>query len=97
LWELILVASPFAKFILLLLAAMSVASWTVIIEKLIMMSRMKRANEGLSRYRWSSFDPRTLAAECRRFSAAPNSKAYIAVHREFIERGGDSLVLWPKS
>lgn len=87
-WELILVASPFAKFILLLLAAMSVASWTVIIEKLIMMGRMKKANAGLSRYRWSSFDTRSLASECRRFPASPISKAYLNVHRDFIERGG---------
>lgn len=88
LWELILVASPFAKFVLLLLAAMSVASWTVIIEKLLMMARMKRANAGLSRYRWSGFDARALAAECRRFAAAPVSRAYLTVHRDYLERGG---------
>ncbi len=86
LWELILIASPFAKFILLVLAAMSVASWTIILEKFLLMARVKRANAGLSHYRWSSFDARSLAAEARRYSAAFVSKAYIHVHRELLDR-----------
>ncbi len=90
LWELVLVASPFAKFILLVLAAMSVASWTIILEKLILMSRVRRANAGMGHYRWSNFDPRSMAMEARRYSAAFTSRAYLAVYRELLDRGGES-------
>ena len=88
LWELVTIASPFAKLVLLVLAAMSVASWTIIIEKLLLMARVRRANAGIERYRWSQFDPRTLAGEARRFSSSIVASSYLYVYRELIERGG---------
>jgi biopolymer transport protein TolQ len=89
LWDLIAIASPFAKFILLILAVMSVASWTIIIEKLVLMARVRRANAAMAQMRWSQFDPRILNQDARRFRAAFVSKAYLHVHREIIERGGE--------
>jgi biopolymer transport protein TolQ len=87
-WELIVVASPFAKFILLLLAAMSLLSWTIIIDKFLMVSRAKRASQGVANYRWRDFEPRTLYSETRRYAQAFASRAYLYVHRELFERGG---------
>jgi biopolymer transport protein TolQ len=88
-WDLVLVASPFAKFILAILGVMSVISWTIIIDKLVLMARVKGADQGMQRYRWRQFDPRTLASEARRFSQAFSARAYLYVHREIIERGGE--------
>jgi biopolymer transport protein TolQ len=67
---------------------MSLLSWTIIIEKFLMVSRAKRASEGIANYRWRDFEPRTLFGEARRHSAAIASKAYLYVHRELLERGG---------
>jgi biopolymer transport protein TolQ len=87
-WELILVASPFAKFILAILGVMSLLSWAIIIDKLVLMARIKGANRGMAAYRWKQFEPRSLSSECRRFSQAFAAKAYLHVHREIIDRGG---------
>ncbi len=87
-WELVAVASPFAKFVLLLLVVMSLLSWTIIIDKLLMISRMRKASEGLSNYRWRDFEPRTLFAQARRCSQAIAARAYLYVHKELIESGG---------
>jgi biopolymer transport protein TolQ len=88
-WDLILVASPFAKFILAILGAMSLISWTIIIDKLVLIARVKSANQGMQRYRWRQFEPRSLSSEARRFSQAFAAKAYVIVHRDIIERGGE--------
>jgi biopolymer transport protein TolQ len=91
-WDLVMIASPFAKFILLILAVMSVASWTIIIEKVVLMSRVREDNRGLARYRWSQFDPRTLHGESKRYHRSFIARAYLFVHRDFIERGGDAAL-----
>jgi len=88
-WDLVQIASPFAKFILFLLGAMSVISWAIIIEKVLLLARVRRADRGLAQYRWLQFEPRSLAGECRRFRASLLSRAYLIVHRDLIERGGD--------
>jgi biopolymer transport protein TolQ len=88
-WDLVMIASPFAKFILLILAVMSVVSWTIIIDKFILISRMREADKGIARYRWSQFDPRTLADESRHYAKSPISRAYLLVFRDLISRGGD--------
>jgi biopolymer transport protein TolQ len=88
-WDLVLVASPFAKFILAILGVMSLLSWTIIIDKLVLMARVKGANRGMDGYRWRQFDPRALLSHARRYPAAFAAKAYTLVHREIIERGGD--------
>jgi biopolymer transport protein TolQ len=85
-WELVQIASPFAKFILALLAVMSVASWTIILEKLILMMRVKSANRGMGFYRWAQFDPRSLHTEARRYGSSFLSRAYLRVHHDLIER-----------
>ncbi|MBU0692685.1 MotA/TolQ/ExbB proton channel family protein [bacterium] len=87
-WELVAVASPFAKFILLLLVVMSLLSWTIIIDKFLMITRIRKASDGLGNYKWRDFEPRTLFAETRRCSQAFAARAYLYVHRELIERGG---------
>jgi biopolymer transport protein TolQ len=89
-WDLVQVASPFAKFILLILAIMSVASWTIILDKIILISRVRAANRGLLRYRWHQFDPRTLQQESRRFSNSLLAKAYLFVYHEMIERASEA-------
>jgi biopolymer transport protein TolQ len=88
-WDLVMIASPFAKFILLILAVMSVVSWTIIIDKFILISRVREADRGMARYRWSQFDPRSLSGEARRYSKSFIARAYLLVHRDLIERGGD--------
>jgi biopolymer transport protein TolQ len=85
-WDLVLIASPFAKVILGILAVMSVASWTIIIDKFLLVSRIRSANRGLDRFRWAQFEPRHLANEARRYSSAPVARAYLAVHRDLIDR-----------
>ncbi|RPH93578.1 hypothetical protein EHM69_09865 [candidate division KSB1 bacterium] len=91
-WELVMVASPFVKFILLLLAVMSVASWTIIIDKLVMIGRVREANRGMARYRWNQFEPRALANECRRYAPSFVARAYHYVYRDILERGGDDVL-----
>jgi biopolymer transport protein TolQ len=85
-WDLVLTASPFAKAILGILAFMSVASWTIIIDKAILISRVRSANRGLDRFRWSQFEPRHLAGEARRYSHSLVARAYLTVHRDLIDR-----------
>lgn len=85
-WELVSIASPFAKFILLVLGVMSVASWAIIFDKIFLASRVKSANKGLERYRWPRFDPRTLLAEARRYQASFSARAFLAVQRELFDR-----------
>jgi biopolymer transport protein TolQ len=89
-WELVQVASPFAKFILLVLAVMSVASWTIILDKVILIARVRRANQGLLRYRWHQFDPRSLQLEARRYTNSFLARAYLAVHHDMIERANEA-------
>ena len=89
-WDLVQVASPFAKFILLVLAVMSVASWTIIIDKFILIARVRSANRGMARYRWATFEPRALSTESRRYHTSFMARAYMFVYREIIERGGDA-------
>ena len=87
-WELITIASPFAKFILLLLVVMSLLSWTIIIDKFLMIMRIRKVSDELGNYRWRDFEPRTLFAHARRCSQAFAARAYLYVHKELIERGG---------
>jgi biopolymer transport protein TolQ len=89
-WELVMIASPFAKFILIVLAVMSVASWTIILDKIILISRAKAANRGLAFYRWAQFDPRSLYSESRRYSQSVLARAYLAVHQNLIERASEA-------
>jgi len=86
-WDLVSIASPFAKFILLILAVMSVLSWAIIIDKLILLMRVRRANAGIAGYRWRQFEPRSLQSEARHYVAAFPAKAYLAVYRELFDRG----------
>jgi biopolymer transport protein TolQ len=90
-WDLVQVASPFAQFILAILATLSVISWAIIIDKVILMTRVRKADKGLARYRWIQFDPRTLAGECRRYQSSILAKAYAFVHRDVVERGDHQL------
>ncbi|HEY3296964.1 MAG TPA: MotA/TolQ/ExbB proton channel family protein [bacterium] len=91
-WDLVQVASPFAKFILAVLAVMSVVSWTIIIDKFLLIARVRSANKGMARYRWSTFDPRALSSEARRYPQSFMSRAYMFVHRDIIERGGEGAM-----
>ena len=91
-WDLVQVASPFAKFILAILAVMSVVSWTIIIEKFQLIARVRSANRGMARYRWSTFEPRALSGEARRYQRSFLARAYSFVHRDIIERGGDAAL-----
>ena len=91
-WELVQVASPFAKFILLILAVMSVASWTVILNKIFLVVRVREANRNMGRYRWTRFDPRELANEARRSAGAFVARAYLYVYKDMLERGGDDAL-----
>jgi biopolymer transport protein TolQ len=86
-WDLVSIASPFAKFILLILAVMSVLSWAIIIDKFILITRVRRANRGMAGYRWRQYEPRSLLAEARHFSASFTARAFMSVHREIFERG----------
>lgn len=91
-WDLVMIASPFAKFILLILAAMSVASWTIIVDKILLISRVRTANAGMARYRWSQFDPRLLYGEARHFQQSFLARAYGFVYRDVLERGGEGAL-----
>jgi len=91
-WDLVTIASPFAKFILLILAVMSVASWTIILEKVLLLSRVRKANRNMGRYRWTQFDPRGLANESRHNVAAFVARAYLLVYRDVLERGGEAAL-----
>ncbi len=86
-WELVSIASPFAKLVLVILGVMSVASWAIIIEKFVLLFRVRRANKGLSAYRWRQFEPRSLYTEARHYSAAFPAQAYLTVYRELFDRG----------
>lgn len=86
-WDLISIASPFAKVILLILAVMSVISWAIIIDKFILIARVRRANRGIAGYRWRQFEPRALYNDARHYSAAFASRAFMSVFRDLHERG----------
>ena len=90
-WDLISIASPFAKFILLILAVMSVFSWAIIVDKFLMIARVRRANQGIAGYRWRQFEPRSLFTEARHFGAAFASRAYLTVYRDIYDRGTPDL------
>jgi biopolymer transport protein TolQ len=91
-WDLVTIASPFAKFILLILAVMSVASWTIILEKVLLLSRVRKANRNMGRYRWTQFEPRALANEAKRNLAAFVARAYLLAYRDILERGGEAAL-----
>lgn len=86
-WELVSVASPFAKFILFVLMTMSILSWTIILDKILMILRARKANKEFLEYRWRNFDPRQLLSDARRYSHSFAAKAYQHVHRELFDRG----------
>lgn len=86
-WDLVRVASPFAQFILAILAVMSIISWAVILEKILLIMRMKSASDAMSHYRWRQFDPRNLYMEARRFSSAPMAWAYLQIYSPMFDRG----------
>jgi biopolymer transport protein TolQ len=85
-WDLVSIASPFAKFILLILAVMSLLSWTIIIDKALLILRVRRANKGLANYRWRQFEPRALQTEARHHGAAFAARAYLTLYRELFDR-----------
>ena len=91
-WDLVTIASPFAKFILLILAVMSVASWTIILEKMLLVTRVRQANQNMARYRWTQFEPRALANEAKRNLAAFVARAYLLAYRDILERGGEAAL-----
>ena len=91
-WELVWIASPFAKFILLILAVMSLVSWTIIIEKFVMIMRVRKANAGIAGYRWRQFEPRALYTEARRYGASYAARAYMTVYRELFDRGSPDVL-----
>ncbi|MCL4306281.1 MotA/TolQ/ExbB proton channel family protein [bacterium] len=86
-WQLLIVASPFAKFVLLILGVMSLLSWTVILDKAILWLRVRKDSKGLEGVSWKNFDPRNMYGEARRYSAAFPARAYMYAHRELFERG----------
>ena len=86
-WQLMATASPFAKFILLILGVMSLLSWTVILDKFIMWQRVRKDSKGFEGYSWKNFEPRNLFGEARRYGQAFPARAYMYAHRELFERG----------
>jgi biopolymer transport protein TolQ len=86
-WQLLAAASPFAKFILLILGVMSLLSWTVILDKFIMWQRVRKDSKGFEGYSWKNFEPRNLFGEARRYGQAFPARAYMYAHRELFERG----------
>jgi biopolymer transport protein TolQ len=86
-WDLVRVASPFAQLILLILGVMSVISWAIIIEKIVLVLRTRSDSRALSHYRWRQFDPRNLFTEARRYSRAPIAQAYLRIYNNLFERG----------
>ena len=86
-WELVSIASPFAKAILLVLGVMSLISWTIIIDKALLILRVRRSNAGMAGYRWRQFEPRSLYSEARRYDAAFAARAYLTLYREIFDRG----------
>jgi hypothetical protein len=57
-WQLLTVASPFAKFVLMILGIMSLLSWTVILDKVVMWMRVRKDSKGFEGYNWRQFEPR---------------------------------------
>lgn len=86
-WQLLATASPFAKFILLILMVMSLLSWTVILDKFVMWWRVRKDSKGFSGYNWKHFEPRSLFSEARRYGQAFPARAYMYAHRELFDRG----------
>lgn len=86
-WDLVRIASPFVQIILLILAVMSVVSWAIIIEKIVLVLRTRSDTQTLSHYRWRQFDPRNLFMEARRFGKSSMARAYLAVYSPLFERG----------
>lgn len=86
-WQLLTVASPFAKFVLFILAAMSVLSWTVILDKVVMWLKVRKDSKGFDGYNWRHFEPRSLFSEARRYGHAFPARAYMYAHREIFDRG----------
>ena len=86
-WDLIRVASPFAQLILAILATMSIISWAIILEKILLIARTKAASRAMTYYRWRQFDPRNLYMEARRFSNSPMAWAYLQIYSPLFERG----------
>ena len=86
-WQLLAAASPFAKFILMILLVMSLLSWTVILDKFIMWWRVRNDSKGFAGYNWKQFEPRSLFSDARRYGQSFSARAYMYAHRELFERG----------
>jgi biopolymer transport protein TolQ len=86
-WQLLTVASPFAKFVLMILGIMSLLSWTVILDKVVMWMRVRKDSKGFEGYNWRQFEPRGLFGEARRYAQAFPARAYMYAHREIFDRG----------
>lgn len=86
-WQLLTVASPFAKLVLFILGVMSILSWTIILDKLVLWRRVRQANKGFADYNWLTFEPRHLFAEARRHGRAFAAHAYLQAHRDLFDRG----------
>jgi biopolymer transport protein TolQ len=86
-WDLVRVASPFAQLILVILAVMSLISWAIILEKVLLVLRTKSDSAAISRYRWRQFDPRGLFQIAKQYSSSPMAWAYMQIYSPFFERG----------
>jgi len=86
-WQLLSTASPFAKFVLMILMGMSLLSWTIILDKVVMWWRVRKDSKGFQGYNWKHFEPRSLFADARRYGQAFPARAYMYAHRELFDRG----------
>jgi biopolymer transport protein ExbB/TolQ len=77
-WQLLTVASPFAKFVLMILGIMSLLSWTVILDKVVMWMRVRKDSKGFEGYNWRQFEPRGLFGEARRYATGfPRARLHV--------------------
>jgi biopolymer transport protein TolQ len=86
-WDLVRVASPFAQLILAILAVMSLISWAVILEKVLLILRTKSDSEAMSHYRWRQFDPRSLYQFAQQYINSPIAWAYLQIYKPMFDRG----------
>jgi biopolymer transport protein TolQ len=85
--QLVLHASLVVQLVIVVLMAMSLASWTVIFGKLFGIKRVQTLNEGFERDFWSGQNLQDLYADAskRADSAGPMSRIFASGMREFLK------------
>jgi len=83
--DLVMGSGPVVKFVLIMLALMSVVTWGIVLRKWWQMRRAKKESTQFSDIFWTSRNLAQIHAASKRLESSPLAKVYGAGHRELTE------------